>query len=395
MGELVVAHGGSQTYAVTADAGYHIADVVVDGVSQGAVDAWVFEGVSTHHQIDAIFAINTYTITATAGAGGTISPMGELVVAHGDSQTYAITADTGYHIADVVVDGVSQGAVDAWVFEGVSTHHQIGAIFAINTYTITATAGAGGTISPMGELVVAHGDSQTYAITADTGYHIADVVVDGVSQGAVDAWVFEGVSTHHSIHADFERLYVVTFYVDMQYAEDFSPGTDNLFLVGSMFDWNGEGVLVLENAPIYEESQWAYRYETELPAGTYEYLYYLNTYPAGAEWADPPYRTFTVPDTLEVFDFFGYRTDPTIVENITDRGMLNVFPNPARGNMTIESNLIINSLRVYDVNGRLVKYAEPGIPRYEQNISGWPDGMYFIRAEAQGSILTRTVVVRN
>jgi subtilisin family serine protease len=185
-GELVVAHGDSQTYAVTADAGYHIADVVVDGVSQGAVDAWVFEGVSTNHQIEAFFAINTYTITATAGAGGTISPTGEQVVAHGDSQTYAITADAGYHIANVVVDGMSQGAVESWVFEGVSTNHQIDAFFAINTYTITATAGAGGTISPTGEQVVAHGDSHTYAITADTGYHIADVVVDGVSQGALN-----------------------------------------------------------------------------------------------------------------------------------------------------------------------------------------------------------------
>ncbi len=52
-----------------------------------------------------------YTITATAGEGGSITPNGDVSVKEGASQTFAITADNGYEIADVLVDGHSVGAV--------------------------------------------------------------------------------------------------------------------------------------------------------------------------------------------------------------------------------------------------------------------------------------------
>jgi hypothetical protein len=394
-GALVVAHGDSQAYTILEDEGYHIVDVVVDGVSLGVVDTWVFEDIGSDHQIEAWFAINTYTITATAGEGGTISPTGELVLEHGDSQAYAITADVGHHITDVEVDGISQGVIDAWVFEGVSSDHQIEAWFAINTYTITATASEGGSISPTGVLVVKHGDSQAYSIMADVGFQIADIIIDGVSKGPVDEWVFEGVESSHAIYAVFERLYVVAFYVDMQYAEDFNPETDSIFLLGSMFDWSRDGALVQEKDPLYDEPQRVYRYISEFPEGTYEYLYYLNTYPAGSELPSAPYRTFTVPDTLELFDFFGYRTDPTTVPETTKKIAINVYPNPARERIVIESSLVINELRVYDVYGRIMVSATSLESMYELNVNGWPNGIYFIRAELQGKIFTHSVVLKH
>ena len=53
-----------------------MADVLVDGVSVGAVTSYTFTNVTANHTIAASFAINTYTITATAGANGTIEPAG-------------------------------------------------------------------------------------------------------------------------------------------------------------------------------------------------------------------------------------------------------------------------------------------------------------------------------
>ena len=50
-----------------------------------------------------------YTITASAGANGTISPSGAVTVSYGASQSFTITPNSGYHVADVKVDGVSQG----------------------------------------------------------------------------------------------------------------------------------------------------------------------------------------------------------------------------------------------------------------------------------------------
>jgi len=102
----VVDYGGSQAFTITADTGYHVADVLVDGVSVGAVATYTFENVTADGTITASFAIDTFTITVTQGANGTITP-DTTVVDYDGSQEFTITADTGYHVADVLVDGVS------------------------------------------------------------------------------------------------------------------------------------------------------------------------------------------------------------------------------------------------------------------------------------------------
>ena len=83
-------------------------------------------------------------------------------------------------------------------------------------YTITATAGEGGSITPAGEVSVKEGASQTFAITASEGYAIADVLVDGQSVGAVDSYTFENVTANHTIAAVFTRTAS-----DVQFDNDF------------------------------------------------------------------------------------------------------------------------------------------------------------------------------
>ncbi|MDM7971874.1 MAG: hypothetical protein QUT27_02390, partial [candidate division Zixibacteria bacterium] len=82
----------------------------------------------------------TYTITATAGEHGSITPSGSVSVEYGADQTFAINAATGYHVAAVLVDGEPVGAVNTYTFEDVAANHTIAASFAINTYTIAASA---------------------------------------------------------------------------------------------------------------------------------------------------------------------------------------------------------------------------------------------------------------
>ena len=71
-----------------------------------------------------------YTITAEAEEGGIISPDGETAVVRGDDQSFAIRADSGWHIEDVLVDGKSVGAVSSYTFENVTRDHTITAVFA-------------------------------------------------------------------------------------------------------------------------------------------------------------------------------------------------------------------------------------------------------------------------
>src|SRR5207244_2520546 len=167
-----------QEFTITPDAHYHIADVIVDGSSVGAVASFTFNDVTAGHTIAASFAIDTYTIAASAGAHGAIAPSGSISVDHGASQGFTITPDAHYHIADVLVDGRSVGAVASFTFNEVTSGHTIAASFAIDTYAITASAGVNGAISPSGPMSVDHGASQGFTITPDAHYHIADVLVD-------------------------------------------------------------------------------------------------------------------------------------------------------------------------------------------------------------------------
>ena len=70
-----------------------------------------------------------YTIKATAGAGGSISPSGNVSVREGRDQTFTITPDKGYAVANVKIDGKSIGAVKSYTFEKVSRTHTIEVIF--------------------------------------------------------------------------------------------------------------------------------------------------------------------------------------------------------------------------------------------------------------------------
>ncbi|MGE5175879.1 MAG: Calx-beta domain-containing protein, partial [Hyphomicrobiales bacterium] len=71
----------------------------------------------------------TFTITATAGQGGSITPAGTVTVAAGATQDFTIAADACYHIADVTVDGGSIGVQTSYSFPNVQANHTIGATF--------------------------------------------------------------------------------------------------------------------------------------------------------------------------------------------------------------------------------------------------------------------------
>ena len=150
-------------------------------------------------------SIVNYSITASAGAGGKISPAGTSWVKFGYSRWYYITPATGYRVSSVVVDGRNIGAVTSYTFSNVAAKHTIVAKFSILTYSITASAGTGGKISPAGTSWVKFGYSRWYYITPATGYRVSSVVVDGRNIGAVTSYTFSKVAANHRIAATFIR----------------------------------------------------------------------------------------------------------------------------------------------------------------------------------------------
>ena len=72
-------------------------------------------------------------------------------------------------------------------------------------YTVKATAGSHGSITPSGDVDVLHGGSQTFTIAANSGYAISNVKIDGVSIGAVKSYTFENVTENHTIEVTFMK----------------------------------------------------------------------------------------------------------------------------------------------------------------------------------------------
>ena len=133
----------------------------------------------------------TYTITATAGTGGTAQPATQTVAA-GQDASVAVAADGGYCIQQITVDGdVQFTAADASrteytvQFPAVDASHTVEASFA-QVYTVTASIGAGGTVQFDGQTVAdgasaafRAGDTLTFTVQPDAQYKIASVQADG------------------------------------------------------------------------------------------------------------------------------------------------------------------------------------------------------------------------
>lgn len=104
-----------------------------------------------------------------------------------------------------------------WYLPGVEHHIANPVKFRITCETFTpvypkeycyidATATGGGSISPRGTVRVPVYDDQTFYMLAEPGYVLVDVLVDGVSVGAVGSYTFRSVTRHHTIHAVFQPL---------------------------------------------------------------------------------------------------------------------------------------------------------------------------------------------
>ena len=204
LGTTSVNYGGNQIYTMTPNTGYHIDSILVDGSYTGNTSPDTIKNVTANRTITVKFAINSYMITSSVtGGNGMISPLGTTNINYGGSQIYTMMANTGYHIDSIFVDGSYNGNSSPDTISNVTANHTITLKYSINKYTITATAGANGGISPSGSVMVSYGDSAVFTVTPAGAYHISDVVIDGGSVGAIPTYTFHTVTGNHTITASF------------------------------------------------------------------------------------------------------------------------------------------------------------------------------------------------
>ncbi|MBF0593342.1 MAG: hypothetical protein HQL22_00075 [Candidatus Omnitrophica bacterium] len=205
-GTVTVNYNGSQSFVITPKEGYSLDQLFIDNVPEAyPAGSHTFTNVKADHTISATFKLQTRSITATAGNGGTISPNGVTTLNYGTDQAYTITPNNGYSTGSVLVDGLAVTLTNGqFVFKGITANHTISADFSLQTRSITALAGNGGTITPAGTTSFGYGANQTYNITAKTGYSMVAVRVDGNIVDASDGtYVFSNIVANHTIAADF------------------------------------------------------------------------------------------------------------------------------------------------------------------------------------------------
>jgi Tol biopolymer transport system component len=142
-----------------------------DGVQWGWGRIPAFANPSKYDWVDPIDYLNThsienivlgsYTITASAGSNGSISPSGNVTVNQGSDKLFTITPDTGYQIDDVLVDGSSIGAENSYTFTNVTQDHTISAAFTPNDFPQPSLTGKIAFTSTR------HGNREIYVMNAD------------------------------------------------------------------------------------------------------------------------------------------------------------------------------------------------------------------------------------
>lgn len=236
-GSIPVDAGQSRSFSIEADAGFELAYLLIDGgrveASEATDGTYTFVNVQADHTIRAMFQATgsepvepDYTVVhAVAGAGGTISPAGDVRVQKGDGIAFVMLPREGYKLQDVEVNGVSAMSQVRdgcrLALEGVEAETFVVATFAEvgggetppvlpTTHSVRATSTSGGTIAPRGTVQVVDGDSVSFAVTPEEGYFLAKLVVDGADVSADEAadgtYTFQNVKDDRSVRAVFERV---------------------------------------------------------------------------------------------------------------------------------------------------------------------------------------------
>jgi hypothetical protein len=219
-GTIIVPSNTFHQFKMMPDPGYRFDMLVVNGIAHHLPEGqflYTVSDITKDYTLNAQFVLDQYTINASSGAFGSISPTGNITVSGHDAQTYFFFPDPGYEVARVLVDGDNMGRISSFTLASIVTDHNIRAEF-IKKPQITAETGPNGLITPQGIIDVHNGDYQMFLIKPDKGYKIASLVVDdqpvSTKMDGIDAdnlwksYVFPNVVENHTIHATFNRCQI-------------------------------------------------------------------------------------------------------------------------------------------------------------------------------------------
>ena len=233
-GKVEVVEGADQAFSITANEGYEIESLKVDGAAVSTAPSYTFTNVRAAHTIEATFkqkitvekpsiGKQPQNVSVKAGEQATFTVAatgtdlkyqwqidrndgkGFADIAGADRASYTTSAVdkncNGYKYQCVISNSagsVTTGTATLTVTEDVTPP-------AVTKHIITATAGANGSISPSGKVEVVEGADQTFSIKAKDGYEIASLKVDGKTVSTAASYTFKNVTAAHTIEVTFKQ----------------------------------------------------------------------------------------------------------------------------------------------------------------------------------------------
>lgn len=173
--------------------------------SQVSTNASYSFTVTGNRNLVANFTQNSYIITVSTNPSNGGTATGSGTYNYGQNCTVSASPNNGFAFTNWTENG-TQVSTNATYSFTVNGNRNLVANFAQNVHTITATAGANGSISPSGAVSVANGGSQTFEMIPNSGYAVFEVYVDGNLVGSMTSFTFNNVEADHSIFVTFQHI---------------------------------------------------------------------------------------------------------------------------------------------------------------------------------------------
>lgn len=391
--------GTSASYIASPNTGSRIVSILVDDVEVNITDPNVnytvpFNNISSDHTIIAHFETRTFTVTATQPSeGGNITPAGISTVNYGSNMSYTITPDEGYKITGITTNSgavpnfenyINDLGVATYTFSDITANKTITATLAKKNYTITASAGDNGRITPTGTINVIHGANQNFTITADDNYEIDHIIVDGVTIGNISSnYQFVNVTANHTIRAEFR--YIPCEMPSQLYVSDLTTESATLH-------WTDMGVN--EYKVEYKEFD-AETYNTVF-SSTNEYALTGLTQETSYVW-----RVMTICDKndnyesewteLMPFTTLAPTPEPDGI-NDNELSQISVYAHLNNVNIVNETGIAIKQVDIYDIYGRQV-YNGNVLESKETITLSVTSGTYIVRLVTNQGVATYKVPI--
>ena len=209
-GSVLVPYGQSYAFAASPNANYTVDKWYVDGSAvQIGGNSYTLSNAQANRSIQVTFSYVApqYTITASAGSGGNISPSGSFSKTTGSSQAFTASPNANYVVNQWLVDsGVVQNGGSVYTLSNIQANRSVQVTFTYVApqYTITASAGSGGSISPSGSFSKTAGSSQAFTANPNANYVVNQWLVDGgVVQNGGSVLTLSNIQANHGVQVTF------------------------------------------------------------------------------------------------------------------------------------------------------------------------------------------------